>query len=108
MERRRVDEEPRSLERAAGAVVDLRNARGIVAARSVGPEKAAQLARDRADARRIRETPGLHARRAHAGDGASVLRLVGLPVHRLLRAELALRHAAGLHVLRRRAAPGGD
>ena len=43
---------------------------------------------------------GLHARRAPAGDGAPVLRLVGLPDHRLLRADQPLRHAAGLHVPR--------
>ena len=48
---------------------------------------------------------GLHARRADADHRASVLRLVGLPDHRLLRADRALRHAAGLHVPRRHAAP---
>ena len=48
---------------------------------------------------------GLHARRAAAGHRASVLRLVGLPDDRLLRADGALRHAAGLHVPRRHAAP---
>ena len=47
----------------------------------------------------------LHARRADAGHGAPVLRLVGLPGHRLLRADRALRHAAGLHVPRRPPAP---
>src|SRR4030065_141446 len=49
---------------------------------------------------------GLHARRAAAGDGASVLWLVGLSDHGLLRAERALRNAAGLHVPGRYAAPG--
>ena len=48
---------------------------------------------------------GLHPRRAAAGHRASVLRLVGLPDHRLLRADRALRHAAGLHVPGRHAAP---
>ena len=38
--------------------------------------------------------------------GASVLRLVGLPGDRLLRADLALRHAGRLHVLRRRVPSG--
>src|SRR5439155_24584383 len=47
---------------------------------------------------RLRAAAGLHPRRAAAGDGAPVLRLVGLPDHRLLRAERALRLAAGLHV----------
>ncbi len=48
---------------------------------------------------------GLHPRRADARDGASVLRLLGLSGHRLLRADRALRHAAGLHVPRRPPAP---
>ena len=48
---------------------------------------------------------GLHPRRAPAGHGAPVLRLVGLPDHRLLRAHQPLRHAAGLHVPRRHPAP---
>ena len=48
---------------------------------------------------------GLHARRVHAGDGASLLRLVGLSDHRLLRAQRALRHAAGFHVPGRLPAP---
>src|SRR6266481_4763258 len=51
----------------------------------------------------LRAAPGLVA--AAAGDGASVLRLLGLPGHRLLRAQQPLRHAAGLHVLRRAPAP---
>ena len=38
----------------------------------------------------------------HAGDGASVRRLVGLSGDRLLRADQPLRHARGLQVLRRR------
>ena len=49
--------------------------------------------------------PRLHARRADAGDGASVRRLVGLPGDRLLRADVALRHARRLPRVRRRAAP---
>ena len=48
---------------------------------------------------------GLHPRRAAAGHGAPVLRLVGLPDHRLLRADQPLRHAAGLHVPDRLPAP---
>src|SRR5438874_2404126 len=60
-----------------------------------------------APARRVLQAVGLHARRAAADHGAPVLRLVGLPDHRLLRALDALRHAAGLHALRRHAAPGG-
>ena len=37
--------------------------------------------------------PGLHARRVVAGDGAPLLRFLGVPVHRLLRADIALRYA---------------
>ncbi len=48
---------------------------------------------------------GLHARRAAAGHGAPVLRLVGLPDDRLLRADQPLRHAAGPDVPDRPPAP---
>ena len=51
---------------------------------------------------------GLHARRADAGDGAPLRRLVGLPGDELLRADLALRHAGRLPLPRRLAAPAGD
>ena len=48
---------------------------------------------------------GLHPRRIPARDGASVLRLLGISDHGLLRAHLALRHAAGFHVPGRLPAP---
>ena len=51
----------------------------------------------------VREN-GLHPRRADAGHRASVLRLVGLPDHRLFRADRALRHAAGFDAPDRRPA----
>ena len=57
----------------------------------------AQLPRGRRAARRICHPPGLHPRRADADHRASVFRIVGLPDHGLLRADGALRHAAGLH-----------
>ncbi len=44
---------------------------------------------------------GIHSCRVSAGDGASVLRFVGISDHRIFRSDVALRHAAGLHV------PGG-
>ena len=59
--------------------VDLRGAPRLVGARARGGRPAAHLPRDRAAARRARAAARLHARRAAAGDGASVLRLVGLP-----------------------------
>ena len=67
--------------------------------------RVADVSRDRAAARRAREAARLHARRAAAGDGASVLRLVGIPGQRLLRADVALRHAGRFPLLRRHAAP---
>ncbi len=42
------------------------------------------------------ERDGLHPCRAHAGDGASVRRLVGLSAARPVRAERPARHAGGL------------
>src|SRR5438034_11832412 len=60
-------------------------------------EPMAQLPRARAAAGRLREPNGLHSRRAHAGDGAPAVRDVGLPGHRLLRADEPLRNAARLH-----------
>ena len=71
--------------------VDLRGASRLVAAHARQPD--ARLPRARGAARRLREGPRLHARRAAAGDGASVQRLVGLPGHRLLRADRALRRS---------------
>ena len=53
----------------------------------------------------LRDRDGLHACRTDARHRASVLWLLGLPDHRLFRADLALRHAAGLHVFRRSPAP---
>ena len=93
----------RGAQRARCADLDLRGAPGLVAPRR--RRSPADLSRDRAAARRVRARPGVHARRADAGHRAPVLRLVGLPDDRLLRADRALRHAAGLHVPRRRAAP---
>ena len=49
----------------------------------------------------LRQAPGLHPRGVPAGHGAPLLRLLGLPDHRLFRAHQPLRHAPGLHV------PGG-
>ena len=54
----------------------------------------------------LRQGDGLHPHRAAAGDGASVLRIVGLPGHRLLRADQPLRHARAVQGVRRRVPPG--
>ena len=85
--------------------LDLRSASRLVDARARGRQSLADLSRAGGQAGRLRQRHGLHPRRVSAGDGASVLRLVGLPGHRLLRAQRALRHAAGLHVPGRLSAP---
>ena len=91
--RRRVDASSAASSRAARrADVDLRGAPRLVAAHARTTQ--ALDYRELADAaRRLREGDGLHAHRAAAGDGAPVLRLVGLSGHRLLRADQPLRHA---------------
>ena len=57
-------------------------------------------------ARRPREVPRLHPRRADAGRRAPVRRLVGLPGVVVLRADVALRQPRRLPLPRRHAAPG--
>ena len=81
---------------------DLRGARGLVEA----PSRRAllQLARAGRPARSLRRRPRLHARRADADHRASARRVVGLPDHRLFRADVAPRHARRLPRVRRRAA----
>ena len=88
------------------ADVDLRSAPGILDARAAWASRSRyrEMARQ---AGGVREADGLHAYRAAAHHGASVLRVVGLPGDRLLRAHLALRHAGRFHVLRRPLPPGG-
>jgi len=86
------------------ADVGLRAACRFPAGRARRGQSLHDIPRDGLAAGRIRGADGIHARRAHAHHGASVLRLVGLPDHRLLRAHRALRHAAGPDVLHRRAA----
>ena len=90
------------------ADLDLRGPPGIVDARPGGGAPLARLPRDRAQAGGARAELRLLARRAAAHRGAPVLSVVGLPGDRVLRADVALRHAAGLHVVRRLPAPAGD
>ena len=70
-----------------------------------GGQPLAHLSRTGAETRRLRRAPGLYARRVSAPDGASVLRLLGLSNHRLLRAHGTQRHAAGFDVPHRHPAP---
>ena len=82
-------------------IVDLRGPSRLVALRAgrlpgAGPSAGRPPRPDR-----------VHPRRAPAGHGAPVLRLVGLPDDRLLRADGALRNAPGPDVPGRPAAPAG-
>ena len=81
--------------------VHLRSAPRLVDAGAGRAQPAADLSRDGAAAGGIRGPHGIHPRGIPARDGASVLRFVGISDHRLFRAHVALRHAAGFHV------PGG-
>ena len=99
--RRGVARAPGGRRPAARSDVGLRGPPRLVAAQPARGQSPAELPRARGRARRLRLRPRLHARRAAAGDGASLLRLLGLPGDRLLRADLALRHARRLPPPRR-------
>ncbi len=77
----------------------LRGAPGLVAAGTV-------LCGACRPAHRLRGGAGLHARGVHAGDGAPVRRLLGVPGHRVLRAQCPLRRPGRAAVPHRQAAPG--
>ncbi len=79
----------------------LRGAPRIVGARCGGRRPVSHVSRARAAADSLREGDGLHARRAPAGDGAPVFRVVGIPGDRLLRADEPVRHAGRLQGVRR-------
>ncbi len=85
--------------------VDLRGAPRVVAARARRRRALPRLPRARRAARRLRDGDGVHPRRAPARHRAPVLRLVGLPDHRVLTRRPALRQPAGFHGLRRPPAP---
>ena len=82
-----------------GADVDLRDAPRLVAARQ-------DLGAAGRGAAGVPLRPGVHPRRADAGDAAPVRRLVGLPRHVVLRAGLAVRRPRRLPAAGRPAAPG--
>ena len=69
------------------ADVRLRGPPRLLAAEPAGGQPLADVPRARRRARRLRRRPRLHARRADAGDGAPVQRLVGLPGDLVLRAR---------------------
>jgi hypothetical protein len=58
-------------------------------------------------ARRVRDMAGLHPRRVHAGGRAPVRAELGLPGHRLLLPDLALRASRRAALPRRPSPPGG-
>ena len=85
--------------------LDLRGAPGLVAARSGPPGPVPRLPGAGPAAGGARTAHRLHPRRAHAGDGAPVLRILGVPGHLVLRAQLPLRLTRRLHVPDRHAPP---
>src|SRR5207245_9802589 len=90
---------------ALGSDLGLRGAPGVL--ETLGT-RVPELSRDRSAAGRLRAGDGVHARRAPAGHGAPVLRVLGLPGDGLLRDDQPLRLAGGLPVLRRLPAPARD
>src|SRR5690606_8981656 len=88
------------------AHVHLRGAPRLLDARAGEPVPA--LPGAGAQTRGLRDRDGLHPRGAAPGHGAPVLRVVGLPGHRLLRADPQVRRAPGLHVPDRPPAPARD
>ncbi len=100
--RSRMDGRARIARYPQNSGLDLRGASRLVAAQARRESSLAQLSRARERAGRLRRGHGLHAHRADAGDGASVWRLMGISGQRLFRADLALRLARRLPLLRRR------
>ena len=97
-------ESRRAAEPHAAPIVDLRGAPRLLAPQHARGQPLADLHRAGRRAGRLRARPRLHARRAAAGDGAPVHGLLGLPGDRLLRPDLALRHARRVPLVRRPAA----
>src|SRR4029453_12097847 len=95
LERRGLARAPRGAPGTDGADGDLRGAPGLVAPGAGGREPLAHLSRAGRDAARLRGGARVHARRAAAGDGASLLRLVGGTDQRLLPAPPPPRTAPG-------------
>ena len=103
--RRRVGRAPARVGAAPRADVDLRGPPRLLAAEPARGQPLADVPGAREGARRLRGRSRVHARRADADPRASVLRFVGLSGDRLLRADLALRLAGRLPLVRRLPAP---
>ena len=91
--RRRVDGERGDRVALDAPDVDLRAAPRLVGSPRHRRQPVPALRRTRRPARRPRARPRLHPRRAAPDHGAPVLRVVGLPDHRVLRPDRPLRHA---------------
>ena len=103
--RRRVDGHARGAERAVDAPMSIYEVHLGSWRRGRGRRAGSTTARSRRQLAELRTRPRLHPRRAAADHGAPVLRLVGLPDDRLLRADQPVRHAAGPDVPDRPPAP---
>ena len=84
---------------------DLRGALGVLAPQR---RRILELPRTGPCHGRVSARLGVHPCRTHAHNRASVLRLMGIPNHRLLRTDGPLRHAAGFDVLRRLSSSKGN
>src|SRR5918999_1805879 len=94
--------EPQLAERTDG---HLRGTPGIMDARPRGRSTLPDLPRIGAQAGRSRHPAGIYPCRIPAGDGAPVLRLLGVSDYGILRPHQPLRHAARSHVPDRLPAP---
>ncbi len=101
-----MDAESRGRESTHGPVVRLRGAPRIV--EEASRWELSLVPRTGGGARPLRPGHGVHPRRAPSGHGASLLPVLGISSHWLLRAHRSLRGASGLHVSHRSPAPGGD
>src|SRR5688572_31068519 len=108
MERRRLDAGARRVARRRVALVHLRGPPRILAPRPGGGRPLPELPGARPPPRAARAPPGLHAHRAAPRHGAPLLWLLGVPDHRLLHADRALRRARGPHVSHRPPPPAWD
>src|SRR5438552_17085119 len=87
---------------------DLRSSLWFLGANPRGRQSLADLSRNGATAGRVRGADEFHSRRTAAHHGTSVLRVVGVSDHWILRADFTLWHAAGFHVLRGLSPPTRD
>ena len=102
---RRMDGRPQAGQRTRRALQRLRDPSRLVDAAAGRSDRFPQLSGDGEATRAVHAEDGLHPCRADADHRASVLRLMGLPDHRVFRAHRPLRHPGRLHVVRGPSAP---